>query len=253
MPKYRPTCIALLQLRGLLRDSCFLFKKPSCSRQMLAAEKILEVGFAEEGAVAGRICVGCAGFRTDSGWKCRFRGAGLARASPLPAAGPRDAETWSPPPPDCSRRPRLFSEALPQRNHGFFPLVSTHPFSDTLSFLHVDLDFQNSNQQSVENNLQLRSSTADPLSIKSICKALPSPLPEVAAIGLKKKKKLLKEILNLNRRKKCYCSCAPRVSSIAQVPRFGKLHFPQRFQTVPSGQEKRWGPTRGWRRGRYSS
>lgn len=52
-----------------------------------------------------------------------------------------------------------------------------------LSFLHVDLDFQNSNQQSVENNLQLRSSTADPLSIKSICKALPPPLPEVAAIG----------------------------------------------------------------------
>lgn len=150
---------------------------------MLAAEKILEVGFAEEGAVAGRICVGCAGFRTDSGWKCRFRGSGLARASPLPIAGPRDAETWSPPPPDCSGRPKLFSEALPKRSLGFFPLVSTHPLSDTLPFLHVDLDFQNSNQQSVENNLQLRSTTADPLSITSLCKALPPPLPEVAATG----------------------------------------------------------------------
>ena len=42
-------------------------------------------------AVAGRICIGCAGFRLDGCWKRRFRGAGLARRSPLPAVGPHDA------------------------------------------------------------------------------------------------------------------------------------------------------------------
>lgn len=93
-------------------SSGFFFKKPSYSRQMLAAEKILEVGCAGEGAVAGRICIGCAGFRTDSCWKCRFRGAGLAWTCPSPAAGPRDAETAPPWSTDLeSSATRLLQEA----------------------------------------------------------------------------------------------------------------------------------------------
>ena len=47
-------------------------------------------------AVAGRICIGCAGFRLDGCWKRRFGGAGLERWSPLPAVGPHDARL--PPP-----------------------------------------------------------------------------------------------------------------------------------------------------------
>lgn len=118
-----PTCIALIQLRRLLQDS-FLKKHPVCAK-CLPQKRFWKAALGEE-AVAGRICIGCAGFRTDRCWKRRFR-----RSDFSVRGGPRAFLERSPRVRRRQTAPAAkTSQKVPKRN--LRPLSHICPLYDTL-------------------------------------------------------------------------------------------------------------------------
>ena len=103
-----PTCIALPQLRGYLKDC--LLKKLSCVRQMLATEKVpgrrhwgkkpWRGAFALALEASGQTVAGNA---VSAGLDSR----GCLLCLPM-AHEPPGTQSWSPPPPDCLGRARFF-------------------------------------------------------------------------------------------------------------------------------------------------
>lgn len=181
-----PTCIALFQLHRLLSP----FALNACCRRDFGRQL-----FGEE-ALAGRICIGCAGFRTEGCWKCRVSPGpdphGRVLCTQL-AHATLTARPWNavlessatrtiwPP---ASRGCHLSSQKLPERGVSVLPIPL--PLSSFRRSYYIWIwILQNLNLQSVKNNKQSRSS--DPLSVRDICTALSSLLPQSSSVwGLKK-------------------------------------------------------------------
>lgn len=171
----------------------FLFNfKTIFSLKMLAGETDSGRRLFGEEAVAGRFCIGCAGFRMDGCWKRSLRGASLRGGllCPRPAhATPRLRPPRNSILESLAKHPSHHQTSLKAEPRVLFLFLVSTSFIILFSFPIWICIFRTRNRTSKELKRSHRPGAQQliPLALRSSVLALSLPLRKVAALGLKKK------------------------------------------------------------------